>query len=241
MGAQIFQPYNLLQDVTGSAPTHDRSLCSITLGTRGSHISTRCSPYAADLACSIVEGVQLWLMAPPEWSDKFHSLFPADAAELDVSSSSMSAKFENLLHGLGGYIIRAHPSDVVFVPGGWVYTVKFLTDTLSFNNSYLRAWKLPNCLQWVRSVGRIEALRRVNLAAVMDQQLPRPDRFWGIDLKEINLARSMWQTIRHEFEADEAIETARAVARSLRQEDVAKALLEIQSTSTQGSEVEEDS
>jgi hypothetical protein len=231
LGPELFQPYNLLQRV--DAPSHQLSLCSITIATIDSHSSTRCSPYAADLACSIVEGSQLWLMAPPERAFDFRRLFPAESSELNVSGNVVP-KFTELMNGLQGYIICAHAGDVVFVPGGWVYAVKFLQDSVSYNHLYLRPWKLSQCLEWARAAGCAEALRRVNLDAVMSEQLLRAD-VWGVPQSKLDEARSGWRHLRVEFDLQEALTRAQMVAQSLRNEDEAasiQTLALIKSTST---------
>jgi hypothetical protein len=81
----------------------------------------------------------------------------------------------------------------------------------------------------------VEPNHWVNMDAVMDQQLPRSDRFWGVDPAKIHLWQDQWRALKAQWEEGEkvcaAILNLNREDEEIRQMDTAEALVGIQAGS----------
>ena len=87
-----------------------------------------------------VEGFKVWIFGRPE--DK------AFTAYFDRTFTWIQLKPADRQFLMSHHCIMVHqrPGDIVYVPCGWPYMIKDLTDTLSVNSSLLNGWDAANAL-----------------------------------------------------------------------------------------------
>jgi hypothetical protein len=87
----------------------------------------------------LLEGQKLWLFARPEHKDDFRRHFPDDRVIRWYQWSPADKAFF-LSHDV--QMIVQRPGDLMYVPYGWVHTVKHLSNTLALNGAILHGWNL---------------------------------------------------------------------------------------------------
>ena len=152
-GPSLFQRHNLLALVPPGAPTHYHSGMQLILGRTGSYTDVHTDWYGTDGYLELLEGRKAWYLAPPEKQHLFRDIFE----DKNVNVTKFSAALTSQLAEMNCHVIIQEAGDVVFVPGGWVHCVKNLTDTVAIGGSYLRAWKLPFLVQYLRMTSRKSA------------------------------------------------------------------------------------
>lgn len=144
-GPALFQKWNLLQAARGKEGS--RHACfQLLIGTALSFTPVREDFYGADGWLELLEGMKVWVAAPPEFASELHALF-GEKSSLPFSHLNASQKAVILTHGF--HLILQRPGELVYMPGGWPHAVKNLTPTISFGGSYLRAWRLQHLFRYL--------------------------------------------------------------------------------------------
>ena len=181
-GPHLFRQQNLLAATPQTAPHHDHEVCQMLVGTRGSYTDVHYDFYGADAYLQLMEGVKVWYIAPPEKQTAFRQVFEGK----NVNVSKFTGEMTATLLDANVHAIVQHAGDVVFVPGGWLHCVKNLTATVAFGGSFLRAWKLPFTIDYLRTTQRELADTYVNWRGVFRTVQTGE---WGVtqqELQEIN-------------------------------------------------------
>jgi ribosomal protein L16 Arg81 hydroxylase len=164
-------------------------MCS-ACATGGSYTAPHVDFYGADAFLHLVSGEKLWLLAPPEKEAEFLQLFqrPQRGATIRLSKADTLRMAQHRMR-----VIHQRAGEAVFVPGGWAHMVKNLSATVSFGNSYLRPWRLPALLAFVRQQGLAQASRLVDVVGVVRAWMDETrQREWGVSADEAALVLRQW-------------------------------------------------
>lgn len=148
-GPRLFQQQNLLTAVQTNphVETQDQHACQMLIGRRGSYTHPHTDWYGCDGYLHLLEGEKIWYLAPPQHHEPFYRIFEGK----NVNVTSHTADVHRELGEAQCHVVVQRAGDTIFVPGNWLHCVKNLSDTVAIGGSYLRAWKLPFLISWLRS------------------------------------------------------------------------------------------
>lgn len=196
-GPSLFASSNLLAADT-SIPTQDHSRLQLTLGNRGAHSFAGSNDnFGADSYSYLVEGEKVWFMAPYSSRVAFGELFVRDRCSMFTLDEDRSRMYEES----GIIAVHQREGDVVYVPGGWVYSVIHLCATVSFGAPYIRAWKLDRTVDYARMLGSSRKAQ-VDIDSFFDAvaAADEPEE-WGTGEEEFDSNRKRWEALKEEWKA----------------------------------------
>ena len=194
-GPPLFAAHNLLA-AADALPAQDHAQLKLTIGARGS-FDAHLNFYGVDSYSHLVEGEKMWFLAPPEQRDAFVTLFERHAPlGSDLSTDARAVAF--CAGGVMGMHQRA--GELLYLPGGWVYAVQNLTQTVSFGASYLRAWNLALTLDYAQQRGAAQADEAINLEGVF---AAAARGYWGVSPEEAQRAQARWATLQDQWHDDD--------------------------------------
>ena len=122
----------------------------------------------------LLEGQKLWLLARPECKDDFRRHFPDDRLIRWYQWTPADKKF---FVDYDVMMVTQRPGDVIYVPYGWVHTVKHLSNTLAFNGAILHGWNLCAALS-SPSFNRCSDAERALFQRVCEAACRAPAQVW---------------------------------------------------------------
>jgi hypothetical protein len=182
-GPALFAGQNLLAR-TDAVHENDHHRLQLSIGTRGAHIDARIEPFGIDAYNYLVEGEQIWWLAPPEFKDEFHTLF--DGRDMQCLDAERIGK-EHV------YSVHQCEGDTVYIPGGWIHAVYCLTPmTVAFGSAFLRAWKLSSTIDEALALGQLNIESSINIRGIFRTLA---EESWGITEEESTMLQERWKAI----------------------------------------------
>jgi hypothetical protein len=184
-GPLLFADQNLLAR-TAALLENDHHRLQMSIGTRGAYIDARIEPFGVDAYSHLVEGEQLWYLAPPELKAEFHDLFDGrDMQHLDLNLIAAQQQI---------YAVYQCKGDTIYVPGGWIYAVYCLTPmAVAFGSAYLRAWKLGLTIDDAVARGQLDVESGINIRGIFETL---SEESWGIAEEESLTLQERWKDTR---------------------------------------------
>ena len=137
----------------------------------------------------LIEGQKLWLLARPEHKDDFRQHFPDDRVIAWWSWSSADKQF---LLSRDVLMVVQRPGDLLYIPYGWVHTVKHLSNTLALNGAILHGWNLCAALSSA-SFGRCSDEERALFRRVCEAACRAPGEVWMYE-RDVPVVQQLLQT-----------------------------------------------
>jgi hypothetical protein len=136
----------------------------------------------------LLEGQKLWLFARPERKDDFRNYFSDDRVIRWYQWTTADKKF---LFDNDVQMIVQRPGDMMYVPYGWVHTVKHLSNTLALNGAILHGWNLCAALS-SPAFNRCNDAERTLFQQVCESACRAPGQVWMYE-RDVPAVRQLLQ------------------------------------------------
>ena len=137
----------------------------------------------------LLEGQKLWLLARPERKDEFRNYFSDDRVIRWYQWTTADKQF---LCDSDVLMVVQRSGDMIYVPYGWVHTVKHLSNTLALNAAILHGWNLCAALS-SPAFNRCNDAERAFFQQVCESACRAPGQVWMYE-RDVPAVRQLLQT-----------------------------------------------